>query len=465
MTDVAFKRRLRFVDYVISLTKHEKNIKQKIYLLENISYYMVNYHCGVFRYEPIEALMKTIGNELITESMGDAKNNRFLHIMTKVSVTGGHSSVVENFIKNRCGYDEEHHLLLVSQYDEVKPDFCHALDSNNKLFDISNMEVEDKIREIARVSRGYEYVILHHHMYDVLPIIALSKFKNKKNIFVYNHADHLYWVGSSIVNRTLEMSTDGASFSTTRRGVVDACVLPIPLRKRGKDPAVNLREKLNLSSQQKVILTIGNKNRFLTEKYSYKDVIREVIKNANDIVFVIIGDHDESFWGDLWTCSRIIFPGIVPKDELDAYYSMADLYLDSFPMGGSTATLDALCYGVPSIKVEHIFFEFDSLKPFVVKSHDIANKIYEIFDKPETGNLGGIAVHFRDEWNLRLNTIVSTTFSSISSSSISPHSKYDNDLYHFQKGQGKRIINNKFKYLSFKNAVLYFIGIIMSFLK
>jgi len=465
MTDVVFKRRLRFVDYVISLAKYEKNIKQKIYLLENISYYMVNYHCGVFRYEPIEELMQAIGNEIVTESIHHAKNNRFLHIMTKASVTGGHTSVVENFIKNRLGYDEEHHLLLVSQYDEIKPDFCHALDVNNKLFDVSNMEVETKIREIALISQGYEYVILHHHMYDVLPILALSRFKNKKNIFVYNHADHLYWVGSSIVSRTLEMSTDGAIFSATRRGIVDACILPIPLRKKEKISAGNLREKLNLSCQQKVLLTIGNKNRFLTKKYSYKDVIREVVKNTNDIVFVIIGDHDESFWGDLWSCHRVIFPGIVPKDELDAYYSIADLYLDSFPMGGSTATLDALCYGVPSIKVEHVFFEFDSLKPFVVKSNNIVRKIYEIFDKPEKCNLDGIAVHFRDEWNLRLNKIISTVFPSSLGSSISSHYKYDNDLYLFQKEQGKRIINNKFKFLSFKNAVIYLIGITMSFLK
>ncbi|MGU5818703.1 hypothetical protein ACV1EH_05065 [Aeromonas caviae] len=465
MTDVVFKRRLRFVDYVILLARSENSIKQKVYLLENISYYMANYHCGVFRYEPIEQLMQDIGNELVTDSFVIEKNNHFLHIMTKASVTGGHTSVVENFIKNRRGYNEEHHLLLVSQYDEIKPGFCHELDSNNKLFDISSMGVEDKIKEISRISQEYEYVILHHHMYDVLPIIALSKFKNKKNIFVYNHADHLYWVGSSIVSRTLEMSTDGARFSTTRRGVVDACVLPIPLIKKEKNLVKNIREKLNISSQHKVILTIGNKNRFITEKYSYKDVVRDVIENKSDIYFVIIGDHDESFWGDLWSCPRIIFIGVVPKDELDAYYSMADLYLDSFPMGGSTATLDALCYGVPSIKVEHIFFEFDSLKPFVVKCNDIVSKIFEIFDKQKEDNLGGITVHFHDEWNLRLNTIISKSLPSNLGSSISSHSKYDNDLYSFQKEQGKRIVNNKFKNLSLKNAVLYFIGIIMSFLK
>lgn len=468
MTEILFKRRLKFVDYVISLTKHEHDIKQKIYLLENISYYMVHHHCGVFRYEPIEKLLQAIGdelvtdNELVTNSVDCSINDRFLHIMTTASVTGGHTRVVENFIKNRRDYDEEHHLLLVSQYDEVKPDFCHELNLNNKLYDISNMEVEDKVREIARVSRGYEYVILHHHMYDVLPIIALSKFKN---ILVYNHADHLYWVGSSIARRTLEMSSDGALFSETRRGILDACILPIPLKKMEKKTTGSIREKLNISSQQKVILTIGNNNRFFTKKHSYKDVIREVIESTNDIVFVIIGSHDESFWGDLWSCPRVIFPGVVSRDELDSYYSIADIYLDSFPVGGGTATLDALCYGVPSIKVEHVFFEFDSLKPFVVKSVNIASKIYEILDKYEKDNLSGIAEHFYDQWNTRLNKIIATALPSNSGTSISSHSKYDNDLLSFQKEQGRRVINNKLKLLSFKNAVLYLAGITMTLLK
>ena len=100
MSQKIFDKRLKFVDSIISLAKKEKEIKQKIYLLENINYYMTNNHCGVFRYEPMEELLQEIGKDFVVDNQANTVKNSFLHIMTKASVTGGHTRVVENFIKN-----------------------------------------------------------------------------------------------------------------------------------------------------------------------------------------------------------------------------------------------------------------------------------------------------------------------------------------------------------------------------
>ncbi len=464
MSQKIFDKRLKFVDSIISLAKKEKEIKQKIYLLENINYYMTNNHCGVFRYEPMEELLQEIGKEFVVDNQANTVKNSFLHIMTKASVTGGHTRVVENFIKNRKEYTEKHHVILISQNNETKPEFCKELESKNELFDLSNLDALEKIKEIALESLKYEYIILHHHMYDVLPIIALSQYKNKKNIYAYNHADHLYWVGSSILTGSFEMSMDGLNFSQSRREINNTILLPIPLEKKEKI-TTDLKEKLNIPNSSKIALTIGSQDRFITDEYSYKDMLQEVFSKNKDICFIIVGKHTKEYWKELWTHPNIRFVGLVPKEQLGEYYSIADIYVDSFPMGGDTATLDALCYEIPSIKVKHIFFEFDSLKPFVVEKELVADKVLEIFSNYKVNRIEkNINEHFIQFFNntidnLKLKKNILDTHILLNNIKVL---NYDLMLFTYQDRKRSQLINGFIKKLNYTNHIKYFLNLIFS---
>jgi len=460
MSQKIFDKRLKFVDSIVTLAKKEKDIKQKIYLLENINYYMTYNHCGVFRYEPIEELLQEIGKEFIVDNQVDIVKNSFLHIMTKASVTGGHTRVVENFIKNRKEYDEKHHVILISQNNETKPEFCKELESKNELFDLSNFDVLEKIKEIGLISGKYEYIILHHHMYDVLPIIALSQFKNKKNIYAYNHADHLYWVGSSILTGSFEMSMDGLNFSQLRREISNNILLPIPVEKKEKI-TTDLKEKLNISNNSKIALTIGSQDRFITDEYSYKDMLQEVFSKNKDICFIIVGKHTKEYWKELWTHPSMRFVGLIPKEQLGEYYSIADIYVDSFPMGGGTATLDALCYEIPSIKVKHIFFEFDSLKPYLVEKEKVSEKIIELFSS-DIKNTNSTLVHLKEQWNKLFDDIlVQIKKNESQKRKDNIVDEYSLNLLKYQLSFEKKLINNSFIKLSIKNKIYYLWNLIL----
>lgn len=464
MSQKIFDKRLKFVDSIISLAKKEKEIKQKIYLLENINYYMTNNHCGVFRYEPMEELLQEIGKDFVVDNQANTVKNSFLHIMTKASVTGGHTRVVENFIKNRKEYDEKHNVILISQNNETKPEFCKELESKNELFDLSNLDVLEKIKEIVLISGKYEYIILHHHMYDVLPIIALSQFKNKKNIYAYNHADHLYWVGASILTGSFEMSMDGLNFSQSRRGLSNTILLPIPLERKEKI-TTDLKEKLNISNNSKIALTIGSQDRFITNEYSYKDMIKEVFLKKEDICFIIVGKHTKEYWKELWNHPNIRFVGLIPKEQLGEYYSIADLYVDSFPMGGGTATLDALCYEIPSIKVKHVFFEFDSLKPFVVEKQMVTGKVLEIFSNYKVNRIEkNINEHFIQFFNNRIDNLklkknILDTHVLLNNIKVL---NYDLMLFTYQDRKRSQLINGFIKKLNYTNHIKYFLNLIFS---
>ena len=453
MSSIIFQKRLKFVNKIISLAKNETDLEQKIYLLENVNYYMTNNHCGVFRYEPMEDLLQNIGTNFIVDKEESYTKNTFLHIMTKASVTGGHTRVVENFINNRKNYDESHSILLVSQNIEEKPSFIQEIESDEHFFDLSSLNILEKIKKISFLANQYEYIVLHHHMYDIVPIIALSQFKDTKKIFAYNHADHLYWVGSSIITGSFEMSSDGMNFSKHRRGIENTILLPIPLEQKNKIVDLNLKKRLNISLEKKIVLTIGSMDRFRTNGYSYKDMLNHVLED-DKIVFIIIGNHTKEFWKDLWNHENIRFEGLVPKEKLEEYYAIADIYVDTFPMGGGTATLDAICYNIPSIKIKHIFFEFDSLKPFVVDKEDVAEKIIDLLKNKNKFKLNNINQHFKYYFNKILDSFEVVKLNNIPNN-YGVLQQYDIDLFNFQNRQQAHRLNGFIKNLNFKNKLKY----------
>ncbi len=180
---------------------------------------MTNNHCGVFRYEPIEELLQEIGKEFVVDNQVDIVKNSFLHIMTRTFTTGGHTKLVENFLINR---NDSVDVVILYQYDNV---FIEELNNKNRLHNLSKLDILEKVNKLAELSLKYENIILHHNMYDTIPVLALSQFKN---IIIYNH---LYWVGTSIVSYSLEMSSDGLNFSNSHR---NNYLLPIPLSNKQK---------------------------------------------------------------------------------------------------------------------------------------------------------------------------------------------------------------------------------------
>ena len=56
-------------------------------------------------------------------------------------------------------------------------------------------------------------VILHVHMYDVLPILAFANGDFNRPVMFYNHADHLFWLGASISDLVVNFRSSSVAFN------------------------------------------------------------------------------------------------------------------------------------------------------------------------------------------------------------------------------------------------------------
>ncbi|MDO7204857.1 hypothetical protein Q5M85_12610 [Paraclostridium bifermentans] len=91
-------------------------------------------------------------------------------------------------------------------------------------------------------------------MYDPIPIIAFGV-EGGPPIVYMNHADHCFWIGSSIVDICVDISKYGQLVTKNRRGIDKSILLPIPLAPTRKDLDKNaIREKYNIDKYQTVLL-------------------------------------------------------------------------------------------------------------------------------------------------------------------------------------------------------------------
>ncbi len=117
-------------------------------------------------------------------------------------------------------------------------------------------------------------------------------------------------------------------------------------------------------------------------------------------------------------------------------------------MGGGTATLDAITFGISSIKVKHIFFEFDSLKPYLVEKEKVSEKIIELF----SSDIKNTLVHLKEQWNKLFDDIlVQIKKNKSQKRKDNIVDEYSLNLLKYQLSFEKKLINNSFIKLSIKS--------------
>ena len=111
------------------------------------------------------------------------------------------------------------------------------------------------LREIARSSA--DLVVLHHYCEDVVPIVAFAV-GGGPPVAVLNHADHHFWLGSTVADAVINQREIGKDLSERRRFARRNVVLPIPLEEPpGRLPRTEARRLLGIPDDQVVLLSSG----------------------------------------------------------------------------------------------------------------------------------------------------------------------------------------------------------------
>jgi len=352
------------------LAFNESNLNEKLKLLQYTSTWAVREHTGKFSDKEIEKALSKISKQYSFEQKEYCPNS-FLHVMTECSDIGGHTRIVEKWM-NASDDNEVHSLLLIKQKLTIPQWLISSTqERQGTLYQLplTNTPIQ-KALELRDIASKYEYIVLHTHMDDIIPLLAFATEDFKRPIIFVNHGDHLFWLGISIIDMLYDASHDATNFTKHKRGNILNEIVPVPLEfnnstQQDKQAALNSLG-LQLDDSTKIILSMANSYKYhYLDDYTFIKMALNILKANPDTIFIVIGpDKDtEKPWKDAYNNSnkRLIAVGLKVREEVNLYKAISDLYIDSFPFNSYTAFLECASHHIPSLSLKTEFNSLDIL--------------------------------------------------------------------------------------------------------
>jgi hypothetical protein len=347
--------------------------------------------CGIFSSKRIEFELLEIAQKYIINLPQTYEENSFLHVLTQCYNTGGHTRVCERWIKN-SPQNQKHSVLLINQEKNIVPQqLIDAISSKNGELIIQNTDDNciAKALELRKIASNYEKIILHVHMNDIVPIIAFGTLDFKRPIIFFNHADHCFWLGVSIADIVVNLRTYSKDLDIKYRGTLKNFVLPLPIEesqtlKKNNEEIKKTKLELGFDENSKIILSVASSYKYTPfDNYNFVETAKSIINKSKNVYFLIIGpSQNEEYWKEaILSTDRIKVLGQVPNNKIEKYLKIADLAIDSIPLGSFTALLDIAKYNIPCLSLKGPINYLDSFIEANIlceNQDDIVQKALEI---------------------------------------------------------------------------------------
>ena len=339
-------------------------------------------HPGWLTSRELEIVLEECGQVLVKEPRSEERSDssdpsRVLHVMSSVATTGGHTRWVNSWI--RADTQRKHSIVLVDQRAAVPSWLRQATAmTGGEVMTLpcatAPWERADMLRTAARDA---DLVVLATHQADVIGPLAFGSNAAGVKRLRLNHADHMFWLGTSISDVVLDFREVGQYHSIAHRGFDRArCFLsPLPVVAPDPIPRSAARQSLGLPHDAPVLLSAGGPYKFESSGgLGFLDVIEPLLAALPELIVLVAGPSPVGRWATVakrWQ-GRLRPLGVRPG--IADCFRAADIYLDSYPVGSDTALVEAALARcvvaryqpegtIPLIQGDHDCFEGSLLTP------------------------------------------------------------------------------------------------------
>lgn len=364
----------KILEKIYLLAKNHNDLESKISLYQFFaSSYWHNYS-NSFAHLRLEKDLIALSEEIISSDCDNKyEDDHILHIMTEAYLIGGHTRVVDNWIKSVNG---KHSVILNNPYS-LQPSFLveSVKSKKGKIIINDNVGFVAKANFLFKIASHFKYVVLHHHPHDILPLLAFGTKKFSRPIFFYNHADYVWGCGYSVSDKLIELSKKGMEFSNKYRGIPMNRIIfggvPIEFETH---PSFEICKK-----NKKYIVTMASSYKFHPIKdLTFQNFIYRILEATEDIEYYAIGvSKDDEHWQILKYKYplRVHLKGELNKTDAHEIVKKSTLYLDSFPLGSTTSLIEAVSLGIPILSYKSPIQHMDSYSKYSYSNLD------ELFDE------------------------------------------------------------------------------------
>mgnify|MGYP003624273796 FL=1 len=327
------------------------------------------YVSQVFGSKTLDALCQRIGQinlEKIKPEIDEINHPQldkqaYVYIVTKLQNSGGHTRVIEDFIKSR---PQDRHFILSTGL-AGKSDSDYLLEKLDKKIDTTFEQApkgnfQKRLtwlqKRLLKIQPKRVYLFNHHQ--DSVAVSAIQPEMNINTSF-YHHGDHHLCLG--VYLRNIEHIDPHPMGYHNCRGLlgIKNTYIPLTIDDQGKRPA----DRQFLQNGKLTTCTAARSNKIEQPYFiSYVKVVPKILK-ATGGKHVHIGKL--SLWARLKLCrelknnaipnERFIYIPWVPSVWEALHKYQVDLYIASFPYGGGLTLIEAMGAGVPVAVHKHIF--------------------------------------------------------------------------------------------------------------
>jgi hypothetical protein len=323
-------------------------------------------HPGIHVSHRIERLLERIAAEHLeplTSRTPRTGPERVLHVATETYMVGGHSRMIWRWIERD---PERVHTVVTTRQRASRSDGVgQAAEASGGAFVELDRETPalERAAAVRVLAAEADFVVLHTHPNDPVPVLALAAAGERPPVVFFNHGDHLFWLGASVVDTLYSLRPVGVKLGL-RRGIATERHVQGPAPVVGgqdgngpsadPDPGLRSRARANLLGQLGwpsdtiMLLSVGADYKYNGEPgATLLDLVRPVV-DANPRVRVLaIGPRDEGAWRDAKEQTRGRIAAIGPRTGIAPVFAAADIYLESRPGGGPGASSEAAAHGLP----------------------------------------------------------------------------------------------------------------------
>ena len=273
-----------------------------------------------------------------------------LHVATELGDIGGHTRILHQFFKR--WEDTDQALVLTGQAVEDLPRWFVDDLPGLKIISLQSagslLERSYRLRGIACASKR---VILYHHPFDVVPVIALST-DGCPPVCLFDHAHSWFWLGPSVADLVLAPSAFHRDFARKTRPVREVhhfsfTQIDDPDTAFGSEEKVEAKRSLGMSPDRVCIITVGTPEKFLpNSEYNFWRTANRILDRFENVELFVIGIHEDfrPERGCHIESERAHFTG--PLSDLTTYYKAADICLDALPQPSLGATFYSVLIGL-----------------------------------------------------------------------------------------------------------------------
>ena len=319
-------------------------------------------HCGIFSSPRLETVLNTIGRRIVVSNEPASRNRQnqsiknVLHVGSELSAVGGLTRMISRWIDADAG--RVNSLALTQHRGAIPRHLTDAVKrSGGKIIKLNRTVGSrfDWAHSLRRIASSHDAVILHIHCEDVIPILALADETGLPPVLFLNHADHLFWLGTSVAHLVLNLRDAATDISIGRRGIEPSRNFLIPtivdstVRRHTRRDA---KLKLGLQPDTLLLLSVarGPKYRSL-DGISFADRHVGLLKKFPKAQLMVVGSGEPDDWQ---TAKRRVngrITGLPEQPDPRLYFEAADIYLDSYPFVSSTSMMEAAGYGLPVVTI------------------------------------------------------------------------------------------------------------------